>query len=39
MTEAEKLIIKKELRSTVINDSIGALVSGIVATVVTYLII
>ena len=36
MTEEEREILRGELRSSVINDSLVALVSGIVAMVVTY---
>jgi len=39
MAEDEKHIIKSELRSSVITDSIGALIGGIVALVATYIFV
>ena len=39
MVDDEKQILKSELRSSVINDSLGALIGGIVALVVTFFIL
>jgi len=39
ITEDEKQILKSALHSSAINDSVGALIGGVVALIVTFLII